>query len=66
MWETGTGGEIWRAVGKMTECARSVIILGRGVSEYVVILQGVAQGPTFSPTLFKVFVDDTIAAVEAA
>ena len=41
---------------------------GRGISKYVDILQGVAQGFTLSPNLFKVFINDMIliVAVEAA
>ena len=36
------------------------------ISNYVDILQGVAQGCTLSPNLFKVHTNDMIVAVEAA
>ena len=36
------------------------------MSKYVDILQGVAQGCTLSPNLFKVYINDMIVAVEAA
>ena len=49
----------------MTECAKRVIKLDKETSKYFDILQEVAQGCTLSPTLFKVFIDDMIRAVEA-
>ena len=36
------------------------------ISKYVDILEGVAQGCTLSPNLFKVYINDMIVAVEAA
>ena len=40
---------------------------GRGnIQKYVVFLQGVAQGCALSPSLFKVYINDMIVAVEAA
>ena len=36
------------------------------ISKYAHILQGVAQGRTPTPTLFKVYINDVIVAVEAA
>ena len=41
-------------------------MLDGGISNYVYILQGVAQGCTPSPNLFKVYINDMIVAVEAA
>ena len=41
-------------------------MLDREISNYVDILQGVAQGCTQPPSLFKVYINDTIVAVEAA
>ena len=55
---------MWRMVKKMTECAKSAMMLDGGISKYFDILRGVAQGCTLSPTLFKVFIDDLI--IEAA
>ena len=50
----------------MTECARSAAVLDGEISEYVDILQGVAQGCAPSPIIFKVYINDMIVAVEAA
>ena len=66
LWEIGIRGKMWRMVKKMTECAKSAIKLDWETSKYFDILQGVAQGCTLSPTLFKVFINDMIRAVEAA
>ena len=46
---------MWRMTKSMTECARSAVMLynRRRNIEYVDILQGVAQGCTLSPNLFK-------------
>ena len=43
MWEVGIRGKIWRMVNKMTECARSAVMLDGEISKYVDILQGVAS-----------------------
>ena len=51
---------------KMTECAKSAMMLDGEISKYFDILQGVAQGCTLSPTLFKVFTNDLILAIESA
>ena len=40
--------------GKCGECTKSEISLDGETSKYFYILQGVAQGCTVSPTLFKV------------
>ena len=46
-------------------CENAMMLDGE-ISKSVDILQGVAQGCTLSPTLFKIFIDDLIMAVEAA
>ena len=58
--------KMWRMVKKMTECAKSAMMLDGEISKSVDILRGVAQGFTLSPTLFKIFMDDLIIAIEAA
>ena len=50
----------------ITECARSAVMLDGEISKYVDILQGVAQGCTLSPNIFKVNTNDVIVAVETA
>ena len=50
----------------MTECASSAVMLDGEISNYVDILQGVAQGRTLLPNSFKVYINDMIVAVEAA
>ena len=64
LWEIGIRGKMWRTMKKMTECARSAVMLDGEISKYVDILQGVAQGCTLSLNLFKVYIND-IVAVEA-
>ena len=61
-------GKMWGMMEKMTECARSAVMLDGEISKYVDILQGVAQGCTSSPNLFRVYINDMIliVAVEAA
>lgn len=66
LWEIGIRGKMWRMMKSMTECARSAVMLDGEISNYVDILQGVAQGCTLSPNLFKVYINDMIVAVEAA
>ena len=41
---------------KMTECAKSAMMVDGEISKYYDILPGVAQGCTLSPTSFKVFI----------
>ena len=61
-----------RMMKKMTECARSAVMLDEGVSkcfdiiQYVNILQGIAQGCTLSPYVFKIYVSEMIVAVEVS
>ena len=50
----------------MTECVKNAIILDGEISKYLDILQGVAQGCTSSPTLFKVSINDLIVVLESA
>ena len=42
------------------ECARSTLMHDGETWNYVDILQGVAQGCTLSPNLFKVYINDII------
>ena len=46
MWEVGVRGNTWRMMKKMTGCAKSTVMLDGEISNYVDILQGVAQGCT--------------------
>ena len=46
---------MWRMMKKMTECARSAVMLEGGIPKYVDILNGVAQGCALSPIFFKVY-----------
>ena len=50
---------------KGDECARSAVMLDEERSNYVDVLQGIAQGRRLSPNLFKVNINDMIV-VEAA
>ena len=65
MWKIGIIGNMWRIIKKMTECARSAVMLDGEISKYVDSLQGIAQGCTLSPNLFKVHINDLIVAVAA-
>ena len=57
---------MWRLMKNMTECARSAVMLDGELSKYLDILQGVAQGCTLSPNLFKVvYINNMLVAVEA-
>ena len=53
-------------VKKMTECAKTVMMLDGEIPKYFDILQEVAQGCTLSPTLFKFFFNDLIFPIESA
>ena len=57
---------MWRMMKKITECARSAVLLDGEISKYVDILRIVAQGCKLSPDLFKIYINDLIVAVEAA
>ena len=50
----------------LAECALSAVMLDREISKYVDSLQAVAQGCTLSSSLFKVYDNDMIVAVEAS
>ena len=50
----------------ITGCLRSAVMLDGETSNYVDIVQGVAQGCTLSPNSFKVFINDIIDVFEAA
>ena len=52
-------------IKKISECVRSAVMLDGKTSKYVDILQGVEQGCTLSPNLFKAYINDSIVAVEA-
>ena len=56
---------MWR-MKKMTECARRAVMLDGEILKCVDVLQGVAQGCTWSLNSFKVHINDMIVAVEAA
>ena len=62
----GIRGKMWRMMKNRTKCARSAVMLDGEISKYVDIVQGVVQGCTLSPNLFKVYTNDMIVAVEAA
>ena len=62
----GIRRKMWRMMKSMTEYARSAVILDGDFSKYVEILQGVAQGCTVSPNIFKIYINDLVVAVEAA
>ena len=54
-------------VENLTECARSAVMLDEAISKYYVdILQGIVQGCTLPPNIFKICIDDMIVAVESA
>ena len=64
LWDIGVRGKMLRMMKKMTECARSAVLLDRETLNYADIAQGVAQGCTLSPYLFKVYIDYMMVAVE--
>ena len=66
LWQIGIRGEMWRMMKNMTECATRAVMLDGETSIYADILQGVAQGCTLSPNLFKVYIYGMIVAVEIA
>ena len=51
---------------KNDRMCKSAMMLDGEISKYFDILQGVAQGCTLSPTLFKVIINDLILAIESA
>ena len=66
LWDIVVRGEMWRKMKNMTECTTSVVMLDGEISKYVGVLQGVVQGCTLSPNLFKCILNGMIVAVEAA
>ena len=58
LWQTGIRGIMWRVVKKNIGYVRSAMMLGGGKSKYFDISGEVAQGRTFSPALFNVFIND--------
>ena len=67
MWEIGIRGKVYMGNDETYyECARSAVMLGGVISKYVDVSQGVAQGCTQSPNIFKVYINCMIVAVEAA
>ena len=57
---------MWGMMKNMTECAISAVMLHGEISKYIDALQGVAQGCTLSPNIFKVHINDMIVEIEAA
>ena len=66
MSEIGVRGKIRRIMKNITKCATSAVMLDGEIPKYVDILQGVAEGCTLSPDLFKVYINDMTVAVGAA
>ena len=65
LWQTGIRGIMWRVVKKNIGYVRSAMI-GGGKSKYFNIPGEVAQGRTFSPALFNVFINDLRRTIQAA
>ena len=57
---------MWRIIRIITKCVTSAVMLDGEISNYVDVLQGVAQACTLSPFLFKIYMNEMIVAVEAA
>ena len=59
LWEIEIRRKTWKMMKNVTGCARSDVTLDGEISKYINILQGVAQGCTLSPNIFKVYVSTT-------
>ena len=57
---------MWRVVKKNIGYVRSAMMLGGGELKYFNNSGEVAQGRTFSPALFNVFIDDPRRTIQAA
>ena len=60
----GIKGNIWRVVRSLYVNNRSCNLLEGESSDYFFINQGVAQGCTFSHTLFKIFINGLLCEIE--
>jgi len=66
LWEKGVRGRLWRTIRSMYTKMRSRVRVNGTISEDFPIERGTAQGCTFSPLLFNIFVDGLLEAVEDA
>jgi len=66
LWEKGVRGRLWRTIRSMYSKMRSRVRVNGAISEEFPIERGTAQGCTFSPLLFNIFVDGLLEAVEDA
>jgi hypothetical protein len=66
LWQLGIRGRMWHYINALYTTSRRVVRSDGQLSSEVVIDLGVAQGDTMSCILFNLFVNDMVAAYQAA
>jgi exonuclease III len=65
LWQAGVRGKLWRIIKAMYADNFSAILLDGKASRWFKILQGVRQGDSASPCLFKVFINELAVELKA-
>ena len=66
LWNMGVKGKMWRVIKTMYNSSRSAVLFEGEKSSTFSLEQGVAQGCSFSPILFSVFISDLLEEIDRA
>ena len=61
LWESGVQGKLWHALAALYSSNKSAILVNGRPTRWFDIQQGVRQGGTESPFLFKLYIDGLVA-----